>query len=65
MFRAEAFRAGARRGKLAALPSAYQHFAAALKKSPDPRTAELAEQGIAAIQSMQKYRVGRPRGRGL
>ena len=46
-------------------PTAYQHFAAALKMSPDPRTAALAEQGIAAIQSMQKYRVGRPRGRGL
>jgi len=46
-------------------PSAYQHFAAALKMSPDPRTAELAEQGIAAIKSMQKYRVGRLRGRGL
>ena len=46
-------------------PTAYQHFAAALQMSPDPRTAALAEQGIAAIQSMQKYRVGRPRGRGL
>ena len=46
-------------------PTAYQHFAAALRMSPDPRTAALAEQGIAAIQSMQKYRVGRPRGRGL
>jgi membrane associated rhomboid family serine protease len=45
--------------------SAYQHFAAALRMNPDPRTAGLAEQGIAAIQSMQKYRVGRPRGRGL
>jgi membrane associated rhomboid family serine protease len=41
--------------------TAYQHFAAALGMNPDPRTASLAEQGIAAIQSMQKYRVGRPR----
>ena len=44
--------------------SAYQHFAAALTMSPEPRTAALAEQGIAAIESMQKYRVGRPRGGG-
>jgi len=43
--------------------TAYQHFAAALAMNPDPRTAALAEQGIAAIESMQKYRVGRPRGR--
>lgn len=43
--------------------SAYQHFAAALRMQPDPRTAALAEQGIAAIESMQKYRVGRPRRR--
>jgi membrane associated rhomboid family serine protease len=40
--------------------AAYQHFAAALQMQPDPRTAALAEQGIAAIRSMQKYRVGRP-----
>jgi membrane associated rhomboid family serine protease len=46
-------------------PTAYQHSAAALKMGPNPRTAELAEQGIAAIKSMQKYRVGRVRGRGL
>lgn len=39
--------------------SAYQHFVAALQMNPDPRTAALAEQGIAAIESMQKYRVGR------
>jgi membrane associated rhomboid family serine protease len=39
--------------------SAFQHFAAALQMNPDPRTAALAEQGIAAIESMQKYRIGR------
>ena len=43
--------------------SAYQHFAAALAMNPDPRTAALAEHGIAAIESVQKYRVGRPRRR--
>ena len=43
--------------------SAYQHFKAALRTNPGPRTASLAEQGIAAIESMQKYRVGRPRTR--
>jgi membrane associated rhomboid family serine protease len=43
--------------------SAYQHFATALEMNPDPRTAALAEQGIAAIQSVQKYRVGRTRTR--
>jgi membrane associated rhomboid family serine protease len=45
--------------------AAYQHFAAALQMNPSSRTAALAEQGIAAIQSMQKYRVGRPRGAGM
>ena len=43
--------------------SAYQHFAAALAMNPDPRTAALAEQGSAAIESVQKYRVGRSRRR--
>lgn len=43
--------------------AAYQHFATALRLRPDPRTAALAEQGIAAIEALQKYRVGHPRRR--
>jgi membrane associated rhomboid family serine protease len=40
--------------------AAYQHFVESLRLAPRGRAAGLAEQGIAAIEAMQKYRVGRP-----
>lgn len=41
--------------------AAYQHFLDALDLEPEPDLAALAREGIAAIESMQKLRVGRSR----
>lgn len=41
--------------------AAYQHLLDALDLDPDPELAAIARKGIAAIESLQKLRVGRPR----
>ena len=41
--------------------SAYQHFLAALDLEPAPAVATLARRGLAAVEALQKRRVGRLR----
>jgi membrane associated rhomboid family serine protease len=42
---------------------AYQYYLGALDQTPDPATAAAARRGIAAIEALQKRRIGRPHAR--